>query len=53
MKKKRKSKKAEDQINNEVDKQRKTIREEVEMKREESSKIKEALSTTKVDKLIN
>ena len=46
-------KKAEDQINLEVDKQRKTIREEVEMKREGVFQNKESLSTTLVDKLIN
>ena len=46
-------KKAEDQINNEVDKQRKQIQEEVEMKREGVFQNKEALSTTLVDKLTN
>ena len=46
-------KKAEDQINTEVDKQRKIIREEVEMKREGVFQNKESLSTTLVDKLIN
>ena len=46
-------KKAEDQINLEVDKQRKIIREEVEMKREGVFQNKESLSTTLVDKLIN
>ena len=46
-------KKAEDQINLEVDKQRKIIREEVDMKREGVFQNKESLSTTLVDKLIN
>ena len=46
-------KKAEDQINLEVDKQRNQIREEVEMKREGVFQNKESLSSTLVDKLIN
>merc|ERR1712072_716697 len=45
-------KKAEDQINLEVDKQRNQIREEVEMKREGVFQNKESLSSTLVDKLI-